>query len=340
MVSTSSLYKKVAILTIILVGTLNGCYTGATEAYEYGGEWGSRGEGPGEFRTIVDLAIGSNDNVYVAEFRPGASRVQYFTPEGEFIGEWGSEVLGYGESRRGDRIVKYPLNALDYANGICVAPQGTVYVLADGYSVRYFSHSGKFLGGWKDDLEGNAATTSIAAAPNGHIYICDATDYCDRSNGMVRYYTGEGKLLGSWVVNPSSGAPSSDPVALSVDHDGFVYVVDYVAHAVECFSPVGSLIGKFGRGEDGRADFENPVAMAIGADGTVYVTEIVGDLALTRYFASDGEYVGEFGFPCMPPGGLDPDITGLAVASDGTVYVADAGNHRVVYFRPVPAGGD
>lgn len=338
MVGISRLYKKAAVLAILLAGTLNGCYKGPPQAYEYAGEWGTRGTSPGEFHTIVDVAIGQNDNVYVAEFRPGQSRVQYFTPEGEFIGEWGSEILGYGEYRYGDRIVKYPLTALEYANGIYVAPEGTVYVLTGGYSVRYFSPSGEFLGRWKDDLEGNPATTSIAVAPNGHIYICDATDYSDRSDGMVRYYTGEGELLGFWIINASPGTSSSDPVALSIDPDGFVYVVDYTAQAVKYFSPVGSFIGKFGRGDNGRGDFENPVAMAIGADGTVYVTEIVGDRALTRYFASDGDYVGEFGFSCTPPAGLDSDITGLAVASNGTVYVADAANHRVVYFRPVRTG--
>ncbi len=49
--------------------------------------WGRPGGGPGEFRIPHGVAIDGHDRIFVADREN--SRVQIFSPEGEFIAEWG-----------------------------------------------------------------------------------------------------------------------------------------------------------------------------------------------------------------------------------------------------------
>lgn len=49
-------------------------------------EWGSPGDGPGQFRLPHSIAIDENDIVYVADRENG--RIQKFDQSGRFLGEW------------------------------------------------------------------------------------------------------------------------------------------------------------------------------------------------------------------------------------------------------------
>ena len=49
-------------------------------------EWGSAGTGPGQFRLPHSIQIDGNDIVYVADRENG--RIQRFTREGKFLGQW------------------------------------------------------------------------------------------------------------------------------------------------------------------------------------------------------------------------------------------------------------
>ena len=49
-------------------------------------QWGSFGDGPGQFNTPHGIAIGPDGNVYVAD--RGNARVQIFDQRGTFLGEW------------------------------------------------------------------------------------------------------------------------------------------------------------------------------------------------------------------------------------------------------------
>lgn len=86
--------------------------------------------------------------------------------------------------------------------------------------------------------------------------------------------------------------------------------------------------------EDGAPAFSRPRALAIGRDGGVYVAD-TGNHRIVR-LGPDGAWRGAFGAFSGNEGPAEPgtfnEPWGVAVAPDGTVYVADTWNHRVQRF--------
>src|SRR5215472_10662513 len=105
--------------------------------------WGKPGSGPGEFNFISadahvptaiqgQIAVGADGNVYVSD--SGNSRVQVFTPEGQFVRQLGSLGSGKGQFLR-------PFH-------LAVDTTGDVYVADDqAATLSKFSAAGKVL--WK-----------------------------------------------------------------------------------------------------------------------------------------------------------------------------------------------
>jgi hypothetical protein len=65
-------------------------------------EWGSAGTGPGEFRLPHSIQIDVNDVVYVADRENG--RIQRFTREGKFLGEWTQYGKTFGMTMTSDGL--------------------------------------------------------------------------------------------------------------------------------------------------------------------------------------------------------------------------------------------
>lgn len=95
----------------------------------------------------------------------------------------------------------------------------------------------------------------------------------------------------------------------------------------------GDGIAGVNDGEAARARFSDPFGVAAGANGTIYVAD-AGDAQRIRGVTPDGRVFtlagGTRGFGDGPGGAARFDTpSGLAIGRDGTIYVADTGNHAV-----------
>jgi len=98
--------------------------------------------------------------------------------------------------------------------------------------------------------------------------------------------------------------------------------------------PADASVGASGP-EEGQ--FSTPRGIAVAPDGTLYVADTTNHRI--QHLAADGTPLQAWGSfanidPGPAPGGTFNEPWGVAVAGDGTVYVADTWNHRVQRFSP------
>jgi sugar lactone lactonase YvrE len=120
---------------------------------------------------------------------------------------------------------------------------------------------------------------------------------------------------------------------------GDLFIVDSVNHAVRVlrgervYTFAGGTCG-FADGRRGAAQFAHPAAIAIDGEGNLYVADTQNHAV--RKIAPDGTVStiagipGKQGFADGKTGeSLFCDPSGIAVGTDGAVYVADTGNHLI-----------
>jgi len=196
----------------------------------------------------------------------------------------------------------------------------------------------------------------VAMDTNGNVYVVD------NGNQTIRKLTPVGT---SWVVTTLAGRAGSigsadgtnsdarfnGSVSLVVDTLGNVYVADSTNNAIRMITPAGvvtTLAGRAGSvgsadGTNGTARFYKPYGVAVDSAGNVYVgdsfnqtireitpigtnwvvTTLAGK-AGTSGSADGTNSAARFNYPA-----------GLAVNTNGTLYVADVLNHTVRKVTPV-----
>lgn len=318
----------------VYVGDYCGYIQRFTAAGSFVGRWGTRGKKPGQFEGPASIAVDPGGVVYVAD--AGNHRIQYFTADGSFLGAW---------DRSGWRLgpLRIPGPRLDMPASVAVGPNGNIYVLEEwSKRVYYFTATGTFLGkwgtekGWLRRLFLRSWKGDLAVAPNGYVYV--GNNYRDR----VQYYTSSGSLLGKWrPVTGTGEAPDKFEerymTGLAVGPGGNVFITDGIFNRVRCFTPAGSFRGDKGESPAKDAAGGDIADLAVGPEGDIYVCH-VDDEIVARYSPS-GEVLAAWGGSSWIAGGPKPGLfespIAIAVAADGTVYVADYHNDRVQYFRPV-----
>lgn len=113
------------------------------------------------------------------------------------------------------------------------------------------------------------------------------------------------------------------PRGLAVAPDGRIFVADTGNKRIVVLSPQGQFLTAWGEAGEGTGQFVEPFEVAVDKDGTVWVLDSVRQLLL--HFDDGGQFLEEVA-PTSP--WYRP--RGLALASDGTFYVADTGLVRVV----------
>lgn len=185
----------------------------------------------------------------------------------------------------------------------------------------------------------------------GNLYVADTLNHTIRKvtpQAEVTTLAGSPGQAGG-VDGVGANARFNNPTSLAVDSQGTVFVADKQNHCIRRLAPDGTAItwaGKTGQlgSTDGTRDaarFFWPQSLAIDATGTLYVTDS-GNFTV-RKITPDGE-VSTLAGLARNNGYVDATgstarfswLSGIAVESDGTVFVGDAGN-RVI--RKVTADG-
>jgi DNA-binding beta-propeller fold protein YncE len=163
---------------------------------------------------------------------------------------------------------------------------------------------------------------------------------------VVWTLAGEGPPGVREPVQPGWAAPLNLPTGLAVDRAGNLYVADHNNEAIKKIDPQGNITtvaGGNGLGlRDGparEAQFNGPNGLAVGPDGSIYVADsanhrirrVTPDGRVETVAGSGPTGMGQGDFADGPAGEARFSLPkGVAVAEDGTIYVADTARVRVI----------
>ena len=323
----------------------------------YGGDDGPATEA--ELNWPTGVAVDDAGNVYIAD--RNNERVRRVDPEGIITTFAGNGEWGYDSDEDGGPATSALLN---WPTGLAVDADGNLYI-ADEYNnrIRRVDTSGIIttvagmrrlpseVGEEEEDDEdvgdGGPATSALLNRPTGvavdtagNLYIADRDNHRIRkvdAEGIITTIAGMADEGFSGDGGPATNAQLNKPSGVAVDEDGYVFIADRDNNRVRQIEPDG-MISTFIGAEDGSDEpgtegrLAAPRGVAVDADGNVYVAD-TGNHQVRKVDA-EGMITPVAGTGGLGDGGpatkarlLDPK--GLAVDTDGTLYIADTGNNRI-----------
>ena len=194
-------------------------YTSQGELLENRIIGGECGEGPGQFYFVTDAVQDSRGNYYIAEYGD-YDRIQKFSPDGQFLMQWGSHGDGPGHFMRPNNLV------VDEHDWIWVADSCNhriqVFDTSSGRAelVKMWGEQGKELGQLSYPYD-------LVLDGQGHVYVAEF------GNHRVQKFTLAGKSVGSWGTVGRRDGELYQPWALAQDSLGRIHVLDTYNHRVQ-----------------------------------------------------------------------------------------------------------
>jgi DNA-binding beta-propeller fold protein YncE len=317
--------------------------------------FGTKGEGRAQFLSLSALSMGRGGKVYVADKVRGV--VQIFLTE-EQNGQdavalaiqmppphavhslmtvksdkkitktaWDGHDTLYGVNGHELFAIKNgKISRINVAGcapvAVAVDAQGALWLLDDlqkrvvktdssGKIELEFGGQGRGTGKFKNP-------TDIAVSKAGIIYVADP------ANSWVQIFNKEGLFL-NVLHQGEQGLVMDAPVALALNSNDSLYVLDRDLKKVFVYSSQGKLLSQFGQ-EGGRAgDFDAPVDL-FATDTEIFVLD--ADTRNIKVFSEKGQFLRSFGASGQGKGDFDEPvaITGCDVIS---FFVTDLKNATI-----------
>ncbi|WP_250847111.1 NHL repeat-containing protein [Aquisphaera insulae] len=179
---------------------------------------GVQGTTPGRFGYPTDVVIDRAGNFYVSEYGEN-DRIQVFSPEGEWLRQWGGHGYEPGEFLR-PRALAMDENEQLYVADSC------------NHRIQVFDTEGKLLRLWgsRGAEPGQMSYPyDLAIGPDRMLYVCEY------GNHRVQKFTLDGRPMGTWGHSGRGPGELNNPWALAVDSGGEVSVIDSNNHRVQRF---------------------------------------------------------------------------------------------------------
>jgi len=252
--------------------------TKCTKDGDYVDQFGTWGEGEGQFIWVTDSAFSQWGELFVADEH--THRISVFTREGKFLRSFGH----HGQ--------------LDRPSGIAFDPHNDLYLVDSlNHRVQKFTQDGRFRAKWGTygSRTGQFNTPwGIAIDQHGDVYITDWR------NDRVQKFTPDGHVIMAFGRSGSAEGEFNRPNGITVDADGDIYVCDWLNNRVQIFDPKGNykdtLIGHAGVSKWARSyldanpeverkllqaahniepkmRFYRPSSVEVDSDGKVYVVD-------------------------------------------------------------------
>ncbi len=325
-----------------------------------GGDGGPAREAKLQMPFAVDFD--RNGNLYLAEFI--GQRVRKIDDKGIL-----SIVAGTGEKGYGGDDGPAAKAKFDSIHSLVVVPNGDLFI-ADSFNKRLRKIDGKtgeirtiagtgekgFSGDGGPAIKAQFGDIYCAAldAKGEKLYLADLDNrrirVLDLGSGLVETVAGNGEKGVPRDGAEARKAPLVDPRAVTVDAKGNIYILERGGHALRVVDAEGKIrtvagTGKAGFAGDGgdalQAQFNGPKHLCVDRNGDVLIADTENHV-IRKYLPREGKIVRIAGTGRAGKAGLDgPPLKaelnqphGVNARPDGTIYISDSSNNRVLKIEP------
>lgn len=210
------------------------------------------------------------------------------------------------------------------ATGITIDVLGKIYLTdSNDQFIRVFDANAWFLREFTNkEARSGGLNGLLIDDRKGCLYLADP------SNNCVQYVTSD---LGSPVHKLEHPAILQNPVRMSVDGFGQIYVLDQESCKVSIFSSNGSFQRSWGNKGSAKSELNMPSGMAIDQADRLYIACPLDNRVLT--FSSAGDYLFVFGGFGSGPGQFNNPEDLCVDLENNLLYVLDKGNRRVQIYE-------
>jgi sugar lactone lactonase YvrE len=241
--------------------------------------------------TIVGIESGDNKETKIVKVvngvKTGEVKVSEFTPVSVAVDKSGAV---WALDKKKARVVK-----LDDSGNILFS------IGSSG------SDKGEF-----DDAE------DIAVSSAGIVFVADT------GNSRVQVFSSDGVFLKE--IDRDTSGKLDEPVAIALDPQNGLYVLDKDRAVVSTYSAKGEPTGVFGKRADGTPILVKPVSLMATRD-EVFVL----DSNQVKVFSQKGQYIRSFADSGNGPGELGEPVS-ITATGDTTFAISERGNKRLQTF--------
>ena len=289
-------------------------------------EWGADGTGEEVLHAPQGVGIGLDGDVYVTD--PSERVVKRFTSDGEYVAAFGQD------GPEADR--------LDRPSDLAIGPDGSVYVIDFGHDrIQRFTADGDRIMHFRTDDEFDPDRedlwlTSIAVDSDGAVFAAKGHrvhhfDLAGRDQGEFDL----GHRIGALAVDGAerlvagvSGVSRSTSFAVGVIDVTERPPYRRVSNPSIRFG-VPSRVNAPGQLSVRNGFYPPRSALSVAPDGRLYATDFHS--RRLQWFRSDGLYIDERPIAGVRDGSLGQGIS-VGAATDGTAWVANAGNSQLTHL--------
>jgi DNA-binding beta-propeller fold protein YncE len=194
---------------------------------------------------------------------PHYSRVNYFSPEGRRVAQFGVHGTNAGQ---------FGMPRAAVANA-----RGELYVCeyTDSERVQRFSrHGERFLGSWGRLGDGPgefSRAEGLGIDAQGRIYVADSC------NHRVQVFTGEGAFLRLYGKAGSGPGEFSYPYDVQIDASGLQFVCEFGNSRIQILDAQDRPLEILGGPGGAPGQFGNPWGLALDSGGNLYVADALNN---------------------------------------------------------------